>query len=88
MNTWQRQASRVYGNGQSYNCTNIATAKTLQNTLNSYETEIHILKHQITIQNNYEKINKQIIQLKLTINILADEITNLQRMIANETNTD
>ena len=88
MTKWQRQANRVYGKGQSYNCHNNVTAESLQNTLNSYETEIHILKHQITLQQNQEKINKQIIQLKLTLNILTDEINHLQGMITNETNND
>lgn len=38
--TYRTQASRVYGNGKSFNCTNIITAKELCNLLNTYEQNV------------------------------------------------
>lgn len=78
---WKIQGSRVFGNGRSYNCTNNVTAKELQCTLNTYEKAIQT---ESTITDQYDKITKQIIQLKLSINILTDEINTLQGMIKNE----
>ncbi len=57
---WKRQVSRVYADGQSYNCSNKVTAKTLQNTLNTYEKRIQSLKKQIQYNNNHEEIKKQL----------------------------
>lgn len=37
--TWKSQASRVYGAGKSFNCTNIITAKELCTLLNDYEAK-------------------------------------------------
>lgn len=80
---WNIQGSRVYSNGEgkSYNCTNIVTAKELQCTLNKYENTIQQYN---SIEKQYDAITKQIIQLKLSINILTDEINTLQGMIKNE----
>ena len=73
MTEWKRQQSRVYGQGQSYNCTNIVNAETLQNTLNGYETKIHELQKEITTNNNLDKIHQQVIALQMDIhNVQAD----------------
>ena len=80
MTEWLRQGSRVYSNGegQSYNCVNIATAKTLQNTLNTYEKTYQLNRN---IEEQYDRITKQIIQLKLSIGTLTEEINQLHEVI-------
>ena len=80
MTEWLRQGSRVYSNGEghSYNCTNIATAKQLHQTLTNYE-KITILNR--NIEQQYDLITKQIIQLKLSIGTLTEEINTLHKTI-------
>lgn len=69
----------------SYNLNNKHDAQRLAETLKlTYAT----LEHYQSIEDQYDKINKQIIQLKLTINILADEISNLQGVMVNERDSD
>ena len=65
------QGSRVYGNGNSYNCTNRVTAESLLNTLNTYEKTSILNKN---IEKQYDKITKQIIQMNMTLQILNNEI--------------
>ena len=72
------QGSRVYGNGQSYNCTNKITAETLQNTLNNL-TEYR--NTSTNIDSKLDEISKQVIQLKLSINILSEEIEHLKEVM-------
>ena len=67
----------VKGQGHSYCLNNKFDAEQLCHTLNTYETELQ--KNKTTI--DIEKVNKQIIQLKLTINILTDEIQRLEELI-------
>lgn len=62
----------------SYNLTNKHDAKTLCQTLNQSYT---ILDTYRNIETQYDNITKQIIQLKLTVNILSDEINHLQEVI-------
>ena len=78
MSKWQIQGSRVYGNGQSYTCTNRITAEQLQHTLNHYEEISRLNKN---IDKQYDKITKQIIQLKLSIGTLTEEINTLHETI-------
>ena len=80
MTEWLRNGARVYsnGDGKSFNCVNIATAKDLHTILTNYENN-HILN--TNIQNQYDKINKQIIQLKLSIGTLTEEINTLHEVI-------
>ena len=78
MTEWKIQGSRVYGNGQSYNCLNKVTAQQLHNTLTTYH-KTHTLNK--NIEEQYDNITKQIIQLKLSINILSDEIKQLENNI-------
>ena len=78
MKTYQIQGSRVYGNGQSYNCTNIVTARQLQSTLNNL---VEYQNTSIHIEQKLDEITKQIIQLKLSINILGDEVEHLKEVL-------
>jgi hypothetical protein len=70
---------------QSYNLNNKHDAQQLAKTLN---TTYNTLQHYKNIEKQHDKITKTIIQLKLTINILSDEINNLQEMMTNENNND
>ena len=67
----------VKGKGISYTLNNKYDAQQLCTTLNNYETELQ--KNKTTIDT--DKLNKQLIQLKLTINILTDEIQRLEELI-------
>lgn len=71
---WKIQGSRVYGNGQSYNCTNRVTAEQLHNTLNTYEKTVKLNKN---IEQQFDKLTRQVIQVQMTLKILNDEINNL-----------
>ena len=80
MTEWLRNGARVYskGEGKSYNCTNIATAKTLHETLTNYEKTYNLNRN---IEEQYDRITKQIIQLKLSIGTLTEEINTLHETI-------
>jgi len=78
MKPYKIQGPRVYGNGQSYNCTNIVTAQTLQKTLNNL---VEYKNTSIQIEQKLDEITKQIIQLKLSINILGDEVEHLKEVL-------
>lgn len=71
---WKIQGSRVYGNGQSYNCTNKITAEQLHNTLTTYEKTVQLNKN---IEQQFDKLTRQVIQVQMTLKILNDEINNL-----------
>ena len=71
---WKIQGSRVYGNGQSYNCTNRVTAEQLHNTLTTYEKTTELNKN---IEQQFDKLTRQVIQVQMTLKILDDEINNL-----------
>ena len=85
MSKWQIQGSRVYGNGQSYNCTNRVTAEQLQHTLNTYEKTLTL--HQ-NLDKQFDQIQKQLIQLNMTLQILNDEIKTLTGDINDLNSTD
>ena len=76
--TYKTDGSRVYGDGHSFNCTNIATAKELQGILNEYEA---YKKLNNNIQQQYDNITRQIIQIKLSIGTLTEEIHTLEEQI-------
>ena len=76
--TYKIQGSRVYGNGRSFNCTNIATARELQKLLNTYETT---KKLNTNIEKQYDTITRQLIQIKLTTGTLQHEIQTLEEQI-------
>ena len=77
---WLRDGARVYskGKGRSYNCVNIATAKQLHETLTNYEKTYNLNRN---IEEQYDRITKQIIQLKLSIGTLTEEINTLHEVI-------
>lgn len=68
------EGSRVYGQGQSYNCLNKITAEQLCNTLNQYHTTQGIIQQ-------YDKINKQLVQINMTLGILTEELHTLNQMV-------
>lgn len=68
------EGSRVYGQGQSYNCTNKITAEQLCQTLNQYYNTQEVIQQ-------YDKINKQLIQINLTLGILTEELHTLNKMV-------
>ena len=63
---------------RSYNMTSKIDAENLYNTLTTYH-KTHTLNK--NIEEQYDNITKQIIQLKLSINILSDEIKQLENNI-------
>ena len=81
MNEWHRQASRVYGKGQSYNLHNNITAETLQNTLNNYENKIHELQTQINTQNNHKQIQAYLVKITMDLSILKHDIDTLKEAL-------
>ena len=62
-------------NKRSYNMTSKIDAENLYNTLITYH-KTHTLNK--NIEEQYDNITKQIIQLKLSVNILSDEIKQLE----------
>ena len=81
--TYKVQQSRVYGKGYSYNLNNKIDAQQLCNTLNTLEQTIQL--HQ-NLDQQFDNITRQVIQLKLTINTLREEINHLGDTI-NEINS-
>ena len=81
MNEWKIQGSRAYGNGQSYNCTNIVNAETLQNTLNNYETKINELKKEIQHDNNYDKLQQQLIILQMDLKVVQNDLNVIKELL-------
>ena len=79
--TYNRVGSRVYGNGQSYNCTNNVTATELCNTLNKLSDTIELYTN-TTAQ--LEKISKQCVQIQMSVKILEDEVNKLSEMVRND----
>ena len=76
--TYKVQGSSVYGNGSRYNLTNNVTAVELCNTLNNL-TEIK--NTNTNIDQKLDKITKQIIQMKLSINTLDEEVKTLNELL-------
>lgn len=79
--TYRVQGSSVYGNGHRYNLTNNVTAVELCNTLNNL-TEIQ--NTSTNIDNKLDKITRQIIQMKLSINTLDEEVKTLKELIKHD----
>ena len=75
---WKTKGSRVYGDGQSYNCINVVTAERLCNTLNKYYTTHEIINQ---TSEHYEKLNKQLVQINMTLGILTEELHTLNQMV-------
>ena len=77
---WKIQGSRVYGNGQSYNCTNRVTAEQLHNTLNNYEKTVQL---HTNLEQQFDNITRQLIQTNLSLNILKDDMERLTKELQN-----
>ena len=77
---WKIQGSRVYSNGEgkSYNCNNKITATELYNTLTNYENTIQTNN---TTEHKLDKLNKQLIQINMTLGILTEELHQLNEMV-------
>ena len=63
---------------RSYNMTSKIDAENLYNTLNTYHKTTTLNQN---IEKQYDQITKQIIQLKLTISILTEEVQHLENSI-------
>ena len=74
MTEWKLTDNRVHRHGQSYNCTNKITAEQLHNTLTTYEKTVQLNKN---IEQQFDKLTRQVIQVQMTLKILDDEINNL-----------
>ena len=74
MRKYKVKVSRVYGNGYSYNLTNQHDAERLCQTLNELENAVQLHKN---IEEQFDKITKQIIQVNMTLQILNDEVKRL-----------
>ena len=72
------QGSRVYGQGYSYNLTSKIDAERLVTTLNKYETTSQINKN---IEKQFDKLEKQVIQIKLSIGTLQEDIQYLKQIM-------
>ena len=72
------KGSRVTGKGYSYNCTSKIDAERLCQTLNQYE---HDIKIEQNISKQYDKIQKQLIQIEMSIKILEDETKTLRKLV-------
>ena len=77
---WKIQGSRVYGNGQGYNCTNRVTAEQLHNTLNNYEKTVQL---HTNLEQQFDNITRQLIQTNLSLNILKDDMERLTKELQN-----
>lgn len=74
MRKYKVKVSRVYGNGYSYNLTNQHDAERLCQTLNELENAVQLHKN---IEEQFDKITKQIIQVNMTLQILNEEVKTL-----------
>ena len=81
MTTWQRKQTRVYGDGKSYNCLNIVTAKELQCILNGYETRITEQQAEIQTNSNLHKIRQQLIALQMDITQIQNDLNKIKELI-------
>ena len=76
--TYKVQGASVYGAGKRFNVTNNVTAVELCNTLNQLTA---IQNTNTNIDNKLDKITKQIIQMKLSINTLDEEVKTLNELL-------
>ena len=75
---WRIQNTRVYGDGQSFNCTNKITAEQLYHTLTEYEKTLELTESTDTKLDN---ITKQVIQIQMTLNILQHDLDKLKEAL-------
>ena len=74
MTEWKLTDNRVHGHGQNYTLHNKITAKQLHKTLTTYEKTTELNKN---IEEQFDKITKQIIQVKMSLSVLNSEIQTL-----------
>ena len=72
--TYKVNNSRVYGAGWSYNLTNQKDAIKLCETLNHYEEISRLNKN---IDKQFDKVTRELIQVKMTLSVLNSEIQTL-----------
>ena len=70
----------VKGNGYSYNLNSKIDAERLCNTLNNYEKTVNLHKN---LDKQFDKIQKQLIQTNLSLNILKDDMEQLTKELQN-----
>lgn len=80
---WLRTGARVYskGQGMSYNCNNIATAKTLHQTLTTYETTLQTNNN---TNNKLDEIEKQVIALQMDLSNVQDTVNKIKDVLQDE----
>ena len=76
--TYKIQGSRVYGDGNSFNCTNTINAQELCNKLNELEK---CKKEYHDIQQKLDKVNKDITGLQMTMGIMSEELTSIKEKL-------
>ena len=73
--TYKVQGSRVYKQGEhSYNLNNKHDATKLCETLNHYEEISRLNKN---IDKQFDKVTRELIQVKMSLSILTDDINKL-----------
>lgn len=82
--TYTVKGSRVSGKGYSYNLTSKIDAERLCSTLNNYEAMASL---ENTTAEQFQRINTQIIQIKLSLGILQEEISTLKETLNDINNT-
>ena len=78
MTEWKLTDNRVHGHGQNYTLPNKITAKQLYKTLTNYEKTTTLNNN---IEQQHDKITKQLIQTQLSLKILQHDIEQLNHEI-------
>ena len=79
---WSRDGSRVFGDGHSFNTTNVVTAEGLLSVLTNYEIQIN---HHNTTNDKMEQCNRQLKQVLMDISILKSDIEELKETLNEST---
>jgi hypothetical protein len=74
MTQWKLTGTRVHGDGKSYNCINIVTAKELQCILNGYGTKITEQQAEIQTHTNLTKMRQQLIALQMDLTQIQNDL--------------
>ena len=75
---WSIDNSRVYGNGQSYNCTNRVTAEQLLKTLTTYEQRIEHLHEIIEIEKQMKIVTMDLSVVKNDLEHIKERLEQIQ----------
>lgn len=76
--TWKRENSRVYGHGQSFNCSNQVTAADLCGILNNYDKIAETAKR---TEKQLDKIQRSVIQMQMDLSILTNDMNTLKEAL-------